>query len=73
MRHWSRNRQPCPWHWSGNRNWSCYWRHNVEVQKLNFAFDREQLFFSTDLKGRFGSVADACDNLRIFLDRKLLS
>ena len=60
MWNWRRDRQPCSRHWSGDRNWSCYRRLNVEVPALIFVHLTvvTTFLFSSDLMVRFGAKAD---------------
>ena len=57
MWNWRRDRQPCSRHWSGDRNWSCYRRLNVEVPAiihLHLTGETTSLF-SSKLKCRSGA------------------
>ena len=57
MWNWRRDRQPCSRHWSGDRNWSCYRRLNVEVPAiiyLHLSIETTSLL-SSELKCRFGA------------------
>src|SRR5450830_1420983 len=60
MWNWRRDRQPCSRLWSGDRNWSCYRRLDIEVPALIFLhLTVETTFlFSSNLMVRFGAKAD---------------
>lgn len=66
MWNWRLDRQSCSRHWSGDRNWSCYRRLNVQVPALNFLhFTVETtLLFRAELKAALSRIRPVADTTR---------